>query len=515
MNNYLIGVDLGTNGLKVALIDLKGNVVCESYEETTITSKKVGLMEQDPNHFYRGTLKGISKVVEEAGVDSGSVLAVGIDGQMGGIVGIDAKYNPVTHYDSVLDTRSQEYSALLKKRFEEIIFQYSSGSWSHAAKILWWKHEMDGTYKRICKFITIAPYVAGKMVGLKGDEAYIDFTSLFCSGMCEIKKLTWSHKICKLLRIDTDKLPIIVEPWRVIGKIDTKNSALCGLKEGTPVVAGAGDQPAGFLGAGIIKPGMAIDVAGSTSVFSVCADDVIPDSLNKRICYMNAVIPDLYYALTFVNGGGIALRWFRDQFTPRQIQKAEEKGKNLYALLDDEIVSLEPGSGSLIFIPHLGGRACPNEPEIRGAWIGLNWGHKGLHLYKAILESIAYDHACTLKLFTRQFPSIKVESVRVTGGGAKSTVWNQIKADVLNIPYVRLERDGFAILGSSLIAGYGVGVFQDLKKTAQAIVQEAGMIYPDNKKHVQYQRFVNDYETAITQLKPVFCSLSMGTRTRS
>jgi len=507
VRNYLIGVDLGTNGIKTAILDLQGNVLQDSYRETTIYYPRPGLVEQNPDEFYKITLYSIKDVLERSKVAPGQILAVGFDGQMGGVLGIDRNYNPVTHYDIVLDTRCQKYSDLLRDRYEDLIFKHTCGSPCHAPKILWWKNERKDIYKKIHKFIVLSSYVVGKMAGLSGDEAFIDHTNLSFSGLNEATKLTWSEEICGLLGVDMDKLPRVVKPWKIVGKVDRISTRICGLKEGTPLVAGAGDQPAGFLGAGMTKPGLAIDVAGSSSVFSICTDKFVPDLQNKTIVYMNSVIPTLYYPLSYISGGGLSLRWFRDQFAHEEKREAAKRGINIYALLDEKSRSLPPGSCSLLFIPHLGGRACPYDFKVRGAWIGLNWGHTKAHLYRAILESIAYDYYYALKLLKKLFLSVKIETVRVIGGGARSDFWNQIKADVLNIPYIRLDKKELAILGSAIIAGYAVEAYHDLSDTSQALINEVSRINPDVSNHQIYKKFAQHYENLLNQLKPTFHSL--------
>ena len=503
LKKYIIGVDLGTNGLKVALFDIDGTVVKENYQETSIKSTGPGFMEQDPDDYYDGTIQNIKDFVQSGTIDPKEVLAIGFTGQMGGIVGVDEEYNPVTPYDIVLDTRSQKYVNHLKTEYERSIFEFAQGSFSHASKMLWWKKENNEVYKKICKFVTLAPYVAGRMAGLRGDQAYIDYTSLFDSGLTVSNNLSWSEDICDLFGIDRDRLPDIVQPWKIIGKLDSDNARYCGLREGTPLVAGAGDQPAGFLAAGIVYPGMAIDVSGSTSIFSVCTDTYIPDLKHKRIIYLNAVLPGIYYATTLVSGGGIALRWFRDHFAQNEKSQSEEEGNSAFHLLDEKAASIETGSGALLFIPHLGGRVCPSVPEVRGAWLGLNWGHNHVHLYRSILESIAYDHATTLAGFKRMFPSVHIEGVRVTGGGAKSTLWNQIKSDVLNIPCIRLNKKEFALFGAALIAGHALGVYPDLRETVNTMVTETIRTKPNLDNHSIYTRFVHEYERFIDTITPI------------
>lgn len=504
MGDYLMGIDLGTSRIKVALTDLKGQIVGEDFREMNIRQSGSGLMDQDPIAYLTGTLDCIREVLQKTGTDPGRILALGLDGQMGGIIGVDDSFKPLTPYDLVLDVRSQKYSAVIEERCGEALFRLSSGIWSHAQKILWWKNEASNNYSRIRKFVTLAPFVAGSMAGLSGAEAYTDFTSLFCTGLGDIQGHVWSEELCSELDCDVEKLPSVVEPWQVIGGLAADHAKLCGLLEGTPIAAGSGDQPAGFLGAGIVEPGMAIDVAGSTSVFSICTKQYIPDVEHKKVVFMNAVLPDLYYPLSYVNGGGVVIRWFRDQFIHCEQVSADGSKREGNDDLDEKTRGIAPGSGSLYFIPHFGGRSCPNRPAVRGAWIGLNWTHTYVHMYKAILESIAYDHYGAYQRLLQLFPDLNIRSIRVTGGGARNSVWNKLKADVLNVPYSQLERKEYATLGSCLIAGYAVGAIKDLKSTARRLAKEIDRLDPDPDNNASYQEYAQRYERLLTAMDPVW-----------
>jgi xylulokinase len=274
--------------------------------------------------------------------------------------------------------------------------------------------------------------------------------------------------------------------------------------EGTPIAAGSGDQPAGFLGAGIVEPGMAIEVAGSTSVFSACTGEFNPDVEQRKVVIMNAVLPDLYYPLSYVNGGGVVLRWFRDQLMLCGQEAAEGAEVNRFDDLDEKSRGIAPGSGSLYFIPHFSGRSCPNQPEVRGGWIGLNWTHTYLHMYKAILEAIAYDHYGAYSRMLTLFPELNIRSIHVTGGGAGNSVWNKLKADVLNVPYLQLERTEYATLGSCLIAGRAVGAVKDLKAMAKRLIKTVDRLDPDPDTHELYQGYAQKYERLLVDMAPVW-----------
>jgi xylulokinase len=167
-----------------------------------------------------------------------------------------------------------------------------------------------------------------------------------------------------------------------------------------------------------------------------------------------------------------------------------------------------PGSSKLLFLPHLGGRVCPGDPNTRGLFIGLSWSHTKAHLYRAMLEGIGYEYAYYLSIVRGLLPDLDFHETRVIGGGARSKLLNQIKADILGVPYVNLNREEFAVLGSAILAGYAVGVFDDLATTAQRFTQTTGRLEPDMDNHAVYQPFVKEYINLFDVSKPVFDALA-------
>ena len=265
-----------------------------------------------------------------------------------------------------------------------------------------------------------------------------------------------------------------------------------GLAPGTPIAAGCGDTAANALGAGIVRPGMLFDVAGTASVLAGCTDTFVADRQNRALLTMRSVIPGLWNPLAYIGGGGQALRWFRDQFYncfrgQGQATNAD-LGADLYDALTELAATVPPGADGLFFSPHLGGRICPAAPEMRGAWLGFSWGHTQAHFFRAVLESVAYEYAYYLGILRELIPNLSLVEARAVGGGASSAVWNQIKADVLDVPYQRLQRAEFGTWGSALIAGKAVGVFDDLAEVATAHARPAGApFYPDPENHAIYE----------------------------
>lgn len=506
---YLIGVDLGTMGTKTGIFDAEGTLVAEASEESKLYYPRPGWVEQQHDEIYGSAVRTIRTCMEKSGIDPAQVAGVAFDGQMSGIGSVDRDWGTPTVYDSWLDTRCGAYIARLKEH-EERIIALTGGppTFSHGAKILWWMNERPEVYKRIAKFVVPGGYVAGRMAGLKGEEAFIDRTYLHFSSFSDTQAGRWSEDLISLFGIDRSKLPRILDPWEVIGHVTSEAATACGLLGGTPIAAGCGDQTAGMLGAGMVSPGLVFDSAGTASVFAVCLDRFVTDQKHRTLFTAALAIPNLYYALAYINGGGLNLRWFRDALAKQEKAEAEATGVNIYQMLDQMASGLAPGSDKLIFLPHLGGRVCPSNPNTRGLYIGLNWSHTKAHLYRAMLEAVGYEYAYYLGIVRGLLPDLQFHETRVIGGGARSRLWNQIKADILGVPYVNLNREEFAVLGSAILAGYAVGVFEDLGETARRFVQTTNRIDPNMAHHARYQPLAQEYIKLLETTKPLFDSLS-------
>jgi xylulokinase len=505
MKTYLVGVDLGTMGTKAAIFDADGQLLASAYEESRLYYPQPGCVEQIAEDFYGSSVRTIRQCVESSGIDPADVAAIAFDGQMAGIGTVDKEWGTPTVYDSWLDTRCKSTIEQMRP-FEESIIRHAGGppTYSHGPKILWWMQERPAAFREICKFVVPGGYVAGRMAGLKGDDAFMDYTYIHFSCLSDTVKAIWDEDLCRELGIPIGKLPRIVPPWEVIGTLTSAAAGDCGLKAGTPIAAGAGDQAAGMLGAGMVEPGLVFDVAGTASVFAICVDRFVPDVAHKTLFTARLVPEDLWYALAYINGGGLNLRWFRDELAAEVKEEAKAKGENEYVLLDRLAAEVPPGSDGLFFLPHLQGRVCPSDADVRGLWMGFTWAHRKPHLYRAMLEAVAYEYAYYLGIEKALVPEADFLETRVIGGGARSRLWNQIKSDVLGLPYVQLNREEFAVLGSAIVAGYAVGVFDDLKATARRFVEAAERTLPRPEYHRFYQPYVEQYIGLLSETAPIY-----------
>ena len=484
---YLIGVDIGTQGTKAALFAEDLRLIRTSFEESRLISPKPGTVWQEADDLYFSCARTIKDLVEGAGIEASQVAAIGLDGQMAGIMGVDAQGEASTYYDSWLDTRSGRYVEEMKRRAGREITAISGGpvTYCHGSKILWWKNENPEAYARTAKFVLPHGYVAGRMAGLRGDEAFFDYTCIHFSGFGDNLNKRWSAELLDEFGVDKNKMARVVSPFEVVGYTTRAFAGICGLVEGIPLVAGCGDTSAATFGSGMFEREMTLDCAGTASVLCSVVDSYVPDVENGTLTMMRSPIDGLWLPLAYINGGGMCIRWFRDNFTGRPPLSYDE--------LETEAQSVAAGSEGLIFSPHFSGRILPSDPTLKGSFVGLDYKHGRGHLYRSVLESIAYEYACYLSVLRGNYPHDRFEEMITIGGGANSPLFNQIKADVLGLRVHTFEMGETALLAAALIAGKGVGLFDDYKTPIQAVMRRNAAYEPDAGNHAAYAPYAEKY----------------------
>ncbi|MGH8875333.1 MAG: xylulokinase, partial [Acidimicrobiia bacterium] len=360
-----VGCDLGTMGTKAAVVDEEGRIVGEAFEEVALHSPRPGWVQQDLGEIEASAHRTIRLALQRAG-EPRPVGGVAFSGQMSGIGTIDQRFHPATYFDSWLDTRCEpeiEEMTGHARRVTEL-----SGcppTYSHGPKILWWQRHRPDDFRRVARFVVPGAYLAGRLCGLSAEEAFIDRTYLHFSNLSDTAAARWSEELIDAFGIEPRVLPRIIDPLDVVGGVTRDGEDATGIPAGTPVAAGAGDQAAASLGAAVVDPGQAFDSAGTASVFAVCSEAFAPDLERQTFMATHAVISGTYIALAFINGGGLALRWFRDEVAGLDVADPEA-----YRQLDRLAAEVEPGSGSLLWFPHFQGRVLPPQPHARGAWVG-------------------------------------------------------------------------------------------------------------------------------------------------
>ena len=510
---YLIGVDLGTSVVKAGLYDADGRLVAQAARPAPLRQPAPAIAEQDGEEFMAAAAASVREVVNKAGVTAAQVAGVAFDGQMGGAMAVDRRFRALTPwYPSGLDGRYLPHQRRLAARAGARLIELCGDLPIMAPRMLWWRQESPDLYRRIAKVVTLAGYVAGRMTGLKAEQAFIDASYLTWVGLGDTARRCWSPELAEVTGLGGDglaRLPRIVPATEVVGHLSREAAAACGLAEGVPVAAGAGDQAAGFVGAGLVEPGQLIDVAGTFPVFGVCSRRYFAD-LDTRM--LKPIASPLgggaWYSMMYINGGGLTHRWFAEQFASAG-GGAEAAGSGAaFAELDAAAEQVAPGADGLLCVPHLMGRACPNEPDVRGAWVGFTWTHGRAHFYRALLESVAYEYALACRALRAADPDIALGEVRVIGGGAASDLWNRIKADVLGLPYVRLAVPDASTLGSAILAGHAVGLIPDMAGVARSAARPGARHLPDAAAHGRYRAGVDAYRATLRHLGGAYAALA-------
>jgi xylulokinase len=369
-------------------------------------------------------------------------------------------------------------------------------SFNHGPKILWWKQERPRVFRSIRAFVQPGGYAAMRLCGLNAKQAFLDKSYLHFSGFADNPRGVWDASLCQQFEVEEDRFPRIVNSWEVVGELTGSMARRCGLRPGVPVVAGCGDTAASFLACGATREGIGVDVAGTASVFAATTRLFCPDAQNRMLSCGQAATPGLWHPYAYINGGGMNLEWFRQTFAPRGRKSAAEwECENL----DREAARLLPVELPL-FIPHLGGRVSPSWPHLRGAWTGLTWTHTPAHLWRSMLEAVALEYGLYKRALQRLLPGLRMAEVRVVGGGGKSELWNQIKADILESRVLQLNRGEGAPLGAAMVAAYGVGLIKDLNQTAGQWIAARRVFRPSRRTSAYYQRRLDRYADLLTLL---------------
>lgn len=491
-----VGVDVGTTGVKASLFSLEGRLLGQALVPSTLHHPSPGLTEQDPKEMLEETLAAVRKAVDQAGPVS--IQALALDGQMAGLMGIDQDWEATTHYDSWLDTRCGDQVAAMNRHQEEVIrFSGSAPGFFFGPKLLWWKEVEPEVYARTAKFIQPAAFIAGKLAGLNGDQAYMDQTYIHFTNLSDNKNETWAKELLDLFEVDGAKLPRIISPTEVIGVLARPWAEKTGLPSGLPIAAGCGDTAAGLLGAGLVIPGEAVDTAGTASVLTFCSDEFRPDDQSRTLLSCRSVIDGLWYSLAYINGGGLCIDWFAREL-------GGEGGKGSLEELEQAAAELPVGSEGLTFCPHFAGRNFPYQPDLRGSWTGLTWNHKPVHLLRSILEGIALEYRHYLEAFKALYPDLETRGLRIIGGGASSDLFCRIKADCLGLKSATLEEREFGTLGSALVAAAAVGQVDDLAGLVQELTRERKVYQPRPREVEAYDQLFKEYRITIDGLIDIF-----------
>jgi xylulokinase len=490
---YFLGIDTSTTASKALLIDTKGKVVAVASSSHTLQTPKPLWSEQNPHEWWEAVSASIRAVLQKAGIGGEGVAAVGLTGQMHGLVLLDDDGNVLRPAILWNDQRTQSqcdeiHQIIGKEKFIQITGNVALTGFT-APKILWVKENEPDIFSKARRVLLPKDYIRYKLTNKYAmDKADGAGTVLF-----DLKARDWSGEVLSALAIPREWMPRTFEGTEFTGYVTEEAAALTGLKAGTPVAAGGGDQAAGAVGMGVVKPGIVgLTVGTSGVVFATTPSALIePEGRLHAFCH---AVPDMWHFMGVMLSAAGSLQWYRDTLAPD-------------LSFDDLLKEAEPipaGSDGLQFLPYLSGERTPHpDPLARGAFIGLTVRHGRGHMTRAVLEGVAFGLKDSFTLIQNAGLG-EITQVRASGGGTKSALWRQILASVLGAELVTVNTTEGAAYGAALLASVGAGYYASVSAACKEMIQVTGQTRPDTEQVKTYQESYSVYQELYPVLKSTF-----------
>lgn len=499
---FLIGLDLGTTAIKIGLFDSEGKTIGVTTQEYDLLTPDVNFVESSVETYWNAFKDGISDLRSRFPYELGKVVAFGISAQGETLICLDNAGKPIRNAIVWMDNRASIEADQLRDRFTDEVCYAITGQVSFeptwpAAKILWLRNNEPDTFTKTSKFLLIEDYFIYKLTGKWATEGSLVTSTTYWD---ITKKVYWSEMMDFLGILETQLAPVY-ESGEPIGKILPAVAIELGLPEELTVCTGALDQAAGAIGVGNIKEGMFSENIGSALAICVPVNQPIFDP-NRRLPLHYFVVPNMYMLHTFTTGG-MALRWFRDKFCELEMVVGRTTNIDPYDLLSMEAASVEPGCEGLVLLPHLNGSLAPDvNSNAKGVFFGISLKHSKAHFVRATLESLGYVIKRNLEALADI--GIHVDEIRCLGGGSKSAVWNQIKADILGTKLLTTKASEAACLGAAVLAGKGVGIFDNLEDAVHRMAQVKEEFEPNPENEKVYEHGYEIYKSVFADLKRSF-----------
>jgi xylulokinase len=492
MATKVLGIDVGTGGTRAVLLDQAGRVLgAATAEHAEMASPHLGWAEQDPRDWWRAAQVAIGECLTAAGATGAEVSAVGLSGQMHGLVLLDGAGEVVRPALLWCDQRTEEECREITervgaKRLIELVANPALTGFTLPK--IWWvrKHEPE-LWSRVRSIMLPKDYVRFKLTGARAtDVADASGTLLF-----DVVRRRWSADMLEASDLRADILPEVFESPEITGHVTNNGAAASGLREGKPVVAGGGDQAAGAVGMGIVAPGNVSATIGTSGVVFAATSDPVVEPKGRIHTFCHA-IPGRWHVMGVTQGAGLSLRWFRDQFA---------SGAS-YDTLMIEAAAAPAGSDGLLWAPYLMGERTPHlDPNARGALVGLTAQHTRAHVIRAILEGVAFSLRDTFTIFREL--GVPVKSIRLGGGGARSYLWQQVQADIYGMPVDLVAAEEGAAYGAALLAGVGGGVWPSVDAACETAVRVAKRVEPIAKSVELMNRRYEEYRKLYPALRAI------------
>lgn len=502
---YVIGVDCGTSGTKTVLFDEKGKVIASATVEYPMYQIKNGYAEQDPADWRGAMLTTIQAVIAKSGIDSEDIKGIGISGQMHGLVMLDNDGNVLRKSIIWCDQRTEKEVEQMNElvgrdKLIEITANPALTGWT-AAKILWVKNNEPQIYEKCRHILLPKDYLRYVLTG----EFATEVSDASGMQLLDVPNRCFSKEICDGLGIDMSMLAKVYESCEVTGKVTASAAKLTGLKEGTIVVGGAGDNAAAAIGTGVCADGKAFTTIGTSGVVFAHTSKISIDP-KGRVHTCCAAVPGSWHVMGVTQGAGLSLKWFRDNFCGSEKETAKYMGVDEYYLMDKEAATVPVGANRLLYLPYLMGERTPHlDPNARGVFFGLSAMHTKKEMLRAVMEGVTYSLRDCVEVFREM--DINVSDMMACGGGGSSPLWRSMLADLYNCPVKTASSKEGPALGVALLASVGAGIYSSVPEACEAVVKTDKVQEPDTKNVPEYEKYYRLYTEIYPALKEQFRKL--------
>lgn len=500
----LLGIDIGTSGTKTVLFDEQGQALASYTGEYPLSQPQNGWAEQDPEDWWRAVCDGVRAVLTKAPPERGERIAVGLSGQMHGLVLLDRAGQVLRPAILWCDQRTAAEAERMKqlvgeRRLIDISANPAMTGFT-AAKILWVQAHEPELYARCAHILLPKDYIRYRLTG----EFATEVSDASGMQLMDIGGRCWSSELLQAFGVDRSLLPQLFESPELTGTVHAAAAAETGLPAGTPVAAGAGDNAAAAVGTGIVRQGSAFNTIGTSAVIYAVTDTLRLDPAG-RVHSLCASVPGKWTLMSCTQSAGLSLKWLRDTCCAGEVARAEAEGIDPYRLMDEEAAQIPPGADKLLFLPYLMGERSPHpDPDCRGVFFGLSARHTRAHLIRAVLEGVAYSQRECLDVFREM--GVPVTQMTLCGGGGRSPLWRQMLADLYGCPVNTLQADEGGALGAALLAGVGAGVYASVEQACDAVVRARAPQQPSAQAEA-YAPYYALYTRLYAALKTEFAAL--------
>lgn len=488
---YLAGIDVGTTGTRCSLFDLSGNRIATQYREYPSIYPKAGWVEQDINLMIERCMEASRAAVSASGVKPEQIMSIGFSTQRSVTCPLDKDGQPVCNIISWQDARAgAEVEDMRKIIGDEEYYELSGlpmGTTWIISKLLWMRKNKPELYRKTHRIVQNQDLV------LKAFGADGFFTDLSCMpfyGVWDIRKTNWNEKLMSLFELEPDFFGKATAPGTQAGTINSMVSEKTGFAKGTPICVGAGDQNCSVVGMGAIKPGMATVTLGTAGLAILAVDRPVSGFGGMMITHH--AVPGMWEVEGLSNAAASSMRWYRDVIGSHEKETAIKNNSDVYEILTRLASQSPSGSRGILYMPYLATAGTPRwNSDARSAFVGMSLAHNRGDMTRSVMEGVVLEIRDMIECWKKENMDAKV--LRIGGGATKSTLWNQIQADVYGRPVQILKESDSTVLGAAILGGVGAGIFSSIEEGVDRMVHVGGELEPDTAAHSTYEEMYQIY----------------------